>query len=244
MKASDVMSQTVVTTRPDATVEEAARLMIGQRVTGLPVVDEMGTVVGVLTEGDLLRRIELGTQRSHSGWLAVFLAPGRAAQDYARSHGRKVGEMMTCEVVSVRPDTPLAEIVALMEAQGIKRLPVVEQDRLVGIVSRADLLRALTELLPQKGVVHASDADLRRRVLAAIDRQAWAPSANIDAVVKAGVVELRGCVTDDRERTGLRVIAENIPGVKDVSDHLVWIEPISDMVLEAPGEQKPSGAVQ
>jgi CBS-domain-containing membrane protein len=85
MKASDVMSQTVVTTRPDATVEEAARLMIGQRVSGLPVVDEMGTVVGVLTEGDLLRRIELGTQRSHSGWLAVFLAPGRAAaQDYAR----------------------------------------------------------------------------------------------------------------------------------------------------------------
>jgi CBS domain-containing protein len=151
---------------------------------------------------------------------------------------------MTCEVVSVRPDTPLAEIVALMEAQGIKRLPVVEHDRLVGIVSRADLLRALTELLPQKGVVHASDADLRRRVLAAIDRQAWAPTANIDAVVKAGVVELRGCVTDDRERTGLRVIAENIPGVKDVSDHLVWIEPISGMVLEAPGGQKPSGAVR
>jgi CBS domain-containing protein len=234
MKVSDVMTREVVTTGPEASLEDAARLMVRHRVSGLPVVDEKQPVVGIVTEGDLLRRIELSTERPRAGWLTLLLAPGRVAQDYVRSHARKVGEIMACEVVSITADTSLGEVVALMEAQCIKRLPVLEKGRLIGIVSRADLLRALIQLLPEKPVAVTSDADLRRRVLAEIDRQPWAPRVNLDAVVKEGVVKLRGVITDDRERAGLRVIAENTPGVKGVSDHLVWIEPISGTVVDAP----------
>ncbi len=142
---------------------------------------------------------------------------------------------MTSEVISIAPDASLADVVTLMEARNVKRLPVVERGQLVGIVSRADLLRALLQLLPGERAVHMSDADIRRQVLAEIDRQPWAPGINIDAVVQDGIVELRGCITDQRERTGLRVIAENIKGVRGISDHLVWIEPMSGTVLDSSG---------
>jgi CBS-domain-containing membrane protein len=143
---------------------------------------------------------------------------------------------MTTDVVSTSSDAPLSEVVALMEAQQIKRLPVLQKGRLIGIVSRADLLRALTQLLPDQRAVSASDVDIRKRVLAEIDKHSWAPRVNINAAVENGVVELRGAVTDDRERLGLRVIAENTPGVRGVRDRLIWVEPVSGTVIEAPKE--------
>ena len=234
MKVSDVMTRTPVTTGPDESLEDAVNLMLKTRVSGLPVVDAKGAVVGILTEGDLLRRVELGTARHPAGWLATFLAPGRAARDYIRTHGRKVGEIMTTDVVSASADTPLSEVVALMETQQIKRLPVLEKGRLIGIVSRADLLRALTRLLPDRCVVATSDVELRKRVLAEVAKHPWAPRANVDATVEDGVVELRGAVTDDQERVGLRVVAENTPGVRAVHDRLIWVEAVSGTVIEAP----------
>ena len=234
MKASDVMTRTPVTTSPDAPLEDAVNLMLQTRVSGLPVVDAKGAVVGILTEGDLLRRVELGTARLRAGWLATFLAPGRAARGYVRTHGRKVSEVMTTDVVSASVDTPLSEIVALMETQQIKRLPVLQKGRLIGIVSRADLLRALAQLMPDRRVVATSDVDLRKRVLAEIAKHRWAPRANVDATVEDGVVELRGAVTDDQERVGLRVVAENTPGVRAVHDRLIWVEPVSGTVIGAP----------
>lgn len=234
MKVSDVMTRAPVTTSPDSSVEDAANLMLKMRVSGLPVVDANGAVVGIITEGDLLRRVELGTAGHRAGWLWSFLAPGLAADEFVRTHGRRVGEVMTSEVVSTCADTSLSEIVALMEARQIKRLPVLHRGRLIGIVSRADLLRALTQLLPERCLLTISDAELRKRVLAEIDKHHWAPRVNVDATVENGIVELRGVVTDDRERVGLRVIAENTPGARGIRDKLAWIEPLSGTLIEAP----------
>jgi CBS domain-containing protein len=234
MKVSDVMTSAPVTTSPDASLEDAVSLMVKTRVSGLPVVDSKGALIGIITEGDLLRRVELGTLRAPAGRLAAFLTPGRAAHDFVHTHGQRVGEVMTGEVISTTADTPLSEVVALMETRQVKRLPVVHRGRLIGIVSRADLLRALAKLLSERRVVSISDVDLRKRVLAEIDKQRWATRANLDITVENGIVELRGAVTDDRERLGLRVIVENTPGVKDVHDRLIWVEPLSGTVLEAP----------
>jgi CBS domain-containing protein len=235
MKVSDVMTHTPATTNPGASLEEAANIMVRMRVSGLPVINATGAVVGMLTEGDLLRRVELGTAGRRPGWLASFLAPGRLARDYVRTHGRTVGEVMTTSVVSISPDARLTEVVALMEAQQIRRLPVLKKGHLIGIISRSDLLRALTELLATRHVTATpDDAELRKRVLAQIDKHPWAPRVNVDATVKDGVVELRGAVSDDAERVGLRVIAENTPGVKRVHDRLMWVEPMSGTVIEAP----------
>jgi CBS domain-containing protein len=180
MKAIDIMTQNVITTTPEASVDEAVRLMLGHNISGLPVVGNTGTVVGIVTEGDLLRRTETGTERQRARWLEFLIAPGLLAEEYKRSHGRKVGEVMTAATISVTAQTPLAEVVALMESRRVKRLPVVENGRLIGIVSRADLLRVLAEMLPKSSVGPISDADIRRRVLAEISKQSWAPHATID----------------------------------------------------------------
>ena len=236
MNVSDVMTKVLVTVRSEASIQEAATLMVQHRVSGLPVVDDAGALVGLITEGDLIRRAELGTAGARPGWLSMFLNPGRAAQEYVLTHGLKVREVMTGEVITTSPDAPLAEIVDIMESHQVKRLPVLQNQRLVGIVSRADLLRALAQLLPARKVPAISDTELRKRLLGELDKQRWVPRNNIDATVKNGIVELRGAVTDDRERLGLRVIAENTPGVRGVHDRLIWVEPISGTVVEAPKE--------
>jgi len=143
MKASDVMSRNILSVGRDAAIAEAIRLMLDNRISGLPVIDTAGRLVGILTEGDLLRRSETGTERHRPRWLEILMGPGRLAGEYVRTHGRKVAEIMTRDLVSVTPDTPLDEIVALMERRRIKRVPVLDGDTPVGIVSRADLLRAL-----------------------------------------------------------------------------------------------------
>ncbi len=236
MKVSDVMTLTPLSVTADASLHEAATQMLKARVSGLPVVELDGTVVGMITEGDLLRRVELGTAGRPASWLAAFVSPGRAARDYVRTHGRKVREIMTSKVISVGPEAPLSEVVQLMQAQQIKRLPVIHKHRLVGIVSRADLLRALLQLLPDRSVVVLADAELRKRVLAEIDKQPWAPRHTVSVTVENGIVELRGAVTDDQERVGLRVIAENTPGVKGVHDRLIWVEPVAGIVVDVPRE--------
>ena len=143
MNAADVMTRNTLSVGPDASVLEAIRLMVDNHVSGLPVIDERGQLVGILTEGDLLRRGETGTERHRPRWLEILMGPGRLASEYVRTHGRKVDEIMTREPVSVTPKTLLDEIVELMERHRIKRVPVIEGERLVGIVSRADFLHAI-----------------------------------------------------------------------------------------------------
>lgn len=234
MRAADVMAQPVLTVRPETTVAAAARLMLERGISGLPVVNERGRVIGMVTEGDLLRRAETGTERRRGRWVELLLGPGRLAAEYAQAHGRKVAEVMTRDVVAVAPDTPLDEVVALMERRRVKRLPVLEGEKLVGILSRANLLRALASLAGGAAPAAAGDAEIRAALLAEFDRQHWAPRATVDVVVHDGVVDLWGSILDEREREALRVCAENVPGVKEVRDHLIWIEPVSGMVVNPP----------
>lgn len=236
MKALDVMTREVVSIGPDASVFDALRLMLDRRISGLAVVDADGDLVGMLTEGDFLRRAELDTERQRPAWLGFLLGPGRLAREYVQTHGRKVAEVMTHNVVSVTEDIALSEVVRLMERHHIKRLPVTKAGRLTGIVSRSDLLRALAGA-PVIVCADSRDATLRERILAEIGRQPWGPSAMVDVIVENGGVDLRGVLTDDREREALQVLVENIPGVMRVRDLLTTIEPMTGMVVELPRDR-------
>ena len=146
MKARDVMTKDVVSIESGAPVLRAAQLMLQNRISGLPVIDAKGQLVGIVTEGDFLRRGEIGTQRRRPRWLEFLVGPGRLATEYVRACGRKVDEIMTTDLYVVTPDTPLAEVVQVMEKRRIKRVPVVENGKVVGIVSRANLMYALASL--------------------------------------------------------------------------------------------------
>lgn len=232
MKASEVMQRNPITVTPATAIADAVHLMVTQRISSLPVVNEFGAVVGMVSEGDLLRRVELGTEASNSRWLIWLGSRGRAAREYVRSHARRVGEVMTASVVCVAPDTELSEVVALMESRHIKRVPVLEKGRLIGIITRWGLMRVLEGLLPRTSIRPVDDEELRRRLLVAVKEQSWAPRTPFDLKVVNGVVEFVGVVTDERERTALRVLAENTPGVRGVVDHLLWIDLMSGVPLD------------
>jgi CBS domain-containing protein len=234
MKAADVMTRQVITVEADAPITKAVRLMLQNRISGLPVVDSMGKLVGIVTEGDFLRRTETGTEKRRPRWHEFLLGPGRLASEYARAHARRVEEVMTADVATVTEDTRVDEIVRLMEQRHVKRVPVVQDGKIVGIVSRANLLRALAGLMAEIPPATVDDTALRERILADLDKQQWAPRAGIDVTVRNGVVELWGAILDERERLALCVAAENVPGVKAVQDHLCWVEPMSGWVIDAP----------
>jgi CBS domain-containing protein len=240
MNAADVMTRNILSVRPDAAIAEAIKLMLDNRISGLPVIDEAGRLVGILTEGDLLRRGETATERHRPRWLEILMGPGRLAEEYVRTHGRKIGEVMTRDPVCVRPDTTLKEIVELMERHRIKRVPVLEGEVMVGILSRADLLRGLAGALEAAPVAATSDEEIRERILAELARAAWVPRDGIAITVENGVVDLNGVILDEKERGALRVAAENVPGVKAVEDHLVWVEPVSGTIIDAPQETRES----
>ena len=240
MKAKDVMTRRVFSIEPNAGVLQAVRLMLQHKISGLPVVEAGGALVGIVTEGDFLRRAETATERKRPRWLEFLLGPGRLADDYVHSHARKVADVMTPEPRTITEDTPLEEIVQLMEKHGIKRLPVVRGKTLVGIVSRANLLHALASMAPSAPAPAATDGAIRERLLTELEREKWAPVGALDVNVRNGTVELWGAITDERERQALIVAAQNIAGVKDVKDHLVWVDTMSGTVFSPPGEAKAS----
>jgi CBS domain-containing protein len=229
MKAHDVMTWGTITVEPDASVTRAVRLMLQNKISGLPVVDANGQLVGMVTEGDFLRRGELGTTRQRPRWLEFLLGPGKLATEYVQTSGQKVAQVMTPEPKTITPETPLDEVVRLMERHRIKRLPVVQDGKLVGIVSRANLLHALASVAREVKAPAGDDATIRERIIAECAKQPWAPHVNV--VVRDGVVELWGVITDERERQAFIVVTENVPGVKAVRDHLAWVEPTSGMVV-------------
>jgi CBS domain-containing protein len=234
MKAKDVMTRRIVSIAPDATVLQAARLMLQHHISGLPVVDASGTLVGILSEGDFLRRRETATERRRSRWLEFLMGPGKIAAEYTHSHGEKVSEVMTDEARTVDEDTDLEAVVELMERHRIKRVPVMRAGKMTGILTRSNLMHAMVSMARSETAAPKGDADIRERLLSEIQAQDWAPAATVNPVVRNGVVELWGAIMDERQRAALQVAAENIPGVKAVKDHLVWIEPTSGMVIEAP----------
>jgi CBS domain-containing protein len=238
MKAKDVMTSPVMTIEPDVDVLQAVRVMLQRRVSGLPVVDKNGRLVGVVTEGDFLRRAETGTQRRRPRWLEFLVGPGRLAEDYARAHARKVTDVMTADPITVDEDASLDDIVKLMEKRQIKRIPVVRGSNVVGIVSRANLLHALASVAREAKPAEQNDGAIRALLMAELNKQPWAPVALINPVVRNGVVELWGTITDERERAALVVAAENVPGVKAVRDHLAWVDATSGMII-MPEQESP-----
>jgi CBS domain-containing protein len=240
MKAADVMTPKVVSVGTEASVLEAIRLMLQNRISGLPVVDGEGLLVGIVTEGDFLRRAETGTQRKRPRWLEFLMGPGRLANEYVHTHGRKVSEIMTSDPVTIAEDTVLDEVVRTMEEHRIKRLPVVRGRGVVGIVSRANLMHALASVAHEVPAGAKSDTEIRDQILAELVKEPWAPRNFINPVVRNGIVELWGTIFDDRERQAARVVAENVAGVKMVKDHLVWVEPMSGMAFEAQSDQPAS----
>jgi len=237
MKAKDVMTSPVVSIEPDASIWQAVRIMLQRHISGLPVIDQKGALVGIVTEGDFLRRAETGTQRRRPRWLEYLIGPGRLADEYTRAHGRKVSEIMTADPLTITEDTPLDEIVRLMEKRQIKRLPVVRDQQVVGIVSRANLVHALASVARDIRPALAEDQAIRDRIVAELASQTWAPVALVDVQVRDGVVELWGMITDERERKAIVVAAENAPGVKAVNDHLAWVDAISGMMLYPSSEE-------
>ena len=243
MNAGDIMTQSTVTVDPDASIMHAIHLMLKRRISGLPVVDNTGALVGILTEGDLLRRAELGTQKRRPRWIEFLIGPGRLASEYVSACGRTVREVMTTLVHTVPEDAPLTDVVKIMESRQVKRLPVVRDGRVVGILSRANLLRALVSIARDTKPVAMSDSLIRQRLVEELGKQSWAPAALVDVIVRNGVVHLWGTLLEERQRQGIRVLAENTSGVKSVEDHLVWIEPLSGVVVPSVDDFKPIGQV-
>jgi predicted transcriptional regulator len=206
--------------------------MLQHHISGLPVIDKTGKLVGILSEGDFLRRRETQTERRRSRWLEFLMGPGKMAAEYTHSHGNKVAEVMTTSVRTVNEDTALEDIVELMERHRIKRVPVLHGNKVVGIVTRSNLMHAMVSLARTEPKEAKDDASIREKLLAEIREQKWALSSMINVVVRDGVVEFRGAIVDERQREALKVAAENIPGVKEVKDHLAWVETTSGMVIE------------
>ena len=238
MRAVDVMTVDPVSISPDASIVEAIRLMLQRKFSGLPVVDGTGALVGIVTEGDLLRRAETGTQRKRPRWIEFLIGSGRLANEYVQASGRRVHDVMTYDVHTVNEDASLDDIVQQMERYQIKRLPVVRGAQVVGIVSRANLLHALVSLATAAPPPAKTDVAIREVLLAEFEKLAWAPAALVDPVVKDGVVELWGTITEEAQREALKVCAQNIPGVKAVVSHLIWIEPMSGMAIGEPEEEQ------
>jgi CBS-domain-containing membrane protein len=221
MKAADVMVTNVITVGPDACLQDVAHILLTNRISGLPVVDKDGKIAGIVSEGDLMRRAEAGTGRRRPWWLAILTGREVLAAEYVQEHSRKVTDVMTVDVVTASPDTSLQEIATLLEKNAIKRIPIVEGAKLVGIVSRANLLQALASMPKEPSTRPLSDSTLRASVVARINAEPWARPSLINVIVQNGTVELWGIVDSQTEKNAIRVAAEVTPGVRAVNDNLV-----------------------
>ena len=238
MKIGDIMTHEVITVRADATVSEAASIMLKERISGLPVVSHSKTLLGIVTEGDLLRRVESGTQKTRPHWLEFIVGPKVLAGEYIHSHARLVDDVMTRGVAVATEDMALDEAVDLMERGGVKRLPVVRDGRVVGIVARANFLHAIAASPPQ-AKSETNDKLIREQLERELSHHSW-NAHQFHIVIKDGVVDVWGFIKQERFRDAIRVAAQNVPGVKSVRDHLMWFEPYTGVVMgkgtEGPGD--------
>jgi CBS domain-containing protein len=232
MRAHQIMTRRLITVVADTSIIDAANIMLKNHVSGLPVLDHTGKLVGIVSQSDFLRRAEIGTQRKRARWLKILLGPGTAASDFVHESGRKVGEVMTLEPQTVTEDATLEEIVQLMERNNVKRLPVIRADKLVGIVTRSNLLQAVAELAREVPDPTADDDHIRNHIIASIEKADWGP-LGLGVIVRNGHVHLSGIITNERFREAAIVAAENVSGVTRVHDHLCWVEPMSGAYLNS-----------
>jgi len=237
MRAHQIMTRNVITVKADTSIQEAANLMLQRHISGLPVVDDSGKLLGVISEGDFMHRSEIGTQGPRIRWLDFLMGAGRSAVDFVHEYGRKVGEIMTQDsLFTATEDMPLEELVRVMQCENVKRLPVLRGDALVGIVTRSDLLRAVASLARDVPDPTADDDHIRNRVISSIEQNEWHPT-HLGVTVRDGIVHLSGMITDERFRQASIVATENVPGVKLVHDHLYLFDATSGLSLRSPEDE-------
>jgi CBS domain-containing protein len=232
MNVIEIMTTRVISISPEATVREAIRKMLDNSIGGLVVLDDSRKLVGVITEGDLIRRSEIGTERMRSSFAGSQLGEEIAAHEYVRAYGQKVADVITHNPMTVTESTPVVQVVDLMERHHIRRLPVVRGEKVVGVVARSDVLRALWRSLDDRSTTELSDNAIRVKLLEICEQEAWSPRSQIDVDVKNGVVELRGMTISENVHRAILVAAENVPGIKAVRDRLGdTIAPPRDQVV-------------
>jgi CBS domain-containing protein len=222
MEARDVMTAPVVTVQPDTPVSEIASLMLTRRISAVPVVDASGKPVGIVSEGDLVRHTGTQVGGKRSWWLTMFADRDEVAEQYAKSHGRTAADVMSRKVVTATEGTPLDRIATLLERHRIKRVPIVRRGKVVGIVSRANLLHGLVAQRPAAKPASVKDRDIRARILAELDK-AGIDKAYINAVVSNGSVELWGAVESDTQRRATALAAQSVKGVKRVVNNVTLL---------------------
>jgi len=220
MNAADVMVSKVIAVRPDTLVVTIAETLLANRISAVPVIDESGALLGIVSEGDLIHRVETGTEQHRAWWLEFFVGKETLAREFVKSHSRKAADVMTHPVITVDPNTPLAELASLLEKHRIKRVPVVKDGKIVGIVSRANLVQALVTL--GTGVepsASANDSVLHNKLLDQLRSKAWWRNS-VNITVKDGNVELWGFVDSQAAKDAIRVAVEVTPGVRQVTNNL------------------------
>ena len=226
MRAKDIITTNLVTVGPEATVADVAKLLLDRHISGVPVVDADQRILGILSEGDLLRRVENDTAARHSWWLAKLLSGRDKAADYVKAHGRKVSEIMTRNVLTIGEDATLSEIAQVLEQNRIKRVPVVEAGKLVGIVSRANLVQAIASSDRQsRGSTSADDGKIREELTRELTKEAGLTKGQINVIVENGKVQMWGLVNTQGEKAAAQVAAENVPGVTSIENHLALVPP-------------------
>jgi len=226
MNAADVMVSNVITVGPDAPIQEVANILLTNRISGVPVLGKKGELLGIISEGDLIRRAETGTERRHSWWLAMLTGTTALAADYVRTHAHKASDIMTRNVITASLDTPLHDIAALLERNSIKRVPIVKNGKVIGIVSRANLVQALASRAAGGEAQRAvDDLTIREELVARLDAESWTRFSPLNVIVHDATVELWGVVDSETIKQAVRVVAEVTPGVRAVNDHLV-VQPV------------------
>ena len=240
MRAHQIMTRDVITVTPHTSIMDAANIMLRCHLSGLPVMDDDGTLKGIVSEGDFLRRSEIGTGQRRPAWLEFFAGPGRAAIDFAHERGRHVEDVMTRDPITVDEQAPLDELVRIMEKKGIKRLLVMSGKSLVGIVTRANILQAVASLAKEIPDPTADDEHIRDRIMRQIEETDWRP-AGFQVTARNGVVHLHGLIFDENVRKATLVLAENTAGVKEVHDHLCFFDNFLGYYAESPEDIKAAG---
>jgi CBS domain-containing protein len=226
MKASDVMVTDVITAKVGNSVYDVAELLLTNRISAVPIVDDAGKLLGMVSEGDLLRRGEADTGHERSWWLKLLMGRELLAAEYLKEHSPRVGDVMTREVISAKPDTPVADIATLLECHRIKRVPIVQDGKIVGIVSRANLIQALATFRTKATQPQSiADSDLREKVIIRLKSEPWVQPSLVNVTVSDGIVDLWGIVGSSVQKHALRAAVEIIPGVRAVNDN-VLVRPV------------------
>jgi CBS domain-containing protein len=221
MIAADVMVRNVVSVKPDDAVGDVVDLLLEHDISAVPVIDDDKNVIGIVSEADLVRRKEIDTDRTHHWWIKAVLPASKLAHEFSKAHGQRVDEVMSRNVITAAEDTSLGNIATLLERHRVKRVPIVRGNKLVGIVSRSNLIQALASAMPALEGPTASDRQIRLDVLDRLAHQKWTEFGETNIIVKDGVVHLWGLVHTPAERTALVALAEEVPGVVSVSDEMI-----------------------